>query len=140
MERFRELESTDRVRAHTAPIVNERIEQVTDASVANVARGGPNAVQRRLAQLDREWDVDRALMANFAVVGGASYALSQRGSSGWTWFFRSQLAFLLMHAVVGWCPPASVFRRLGFRTTREIEAERAALLRLNEDAESARRP
>jgi hypothetical protein len=29
----------------------------------------------RLAELDCEWDIDRALMVNFAVVGGAAFAL-----------------------------------------------------------------
>jgi hypothetical protein len=30
-------------------------------------------------------------------------------------------------AVQGWCPPVSLFRRLGFRTQREIDEERFAL-------------
>jgi hypothetical protein len=28
-----------------------------------------------LDELDREWDVDRALMANFAIVGGVTFAV-----------------------------------------------------------------
>ncbi len=30
-------------------------------------------------------------------------------------------------AVRGWCPPVSVLRRLGFRSDKEIAAERVAL-------------
>lgn len=41
----------------------------------------------------------------------------------------TQLAFLGLHALVGWCPPAALYRRLGFRTSREIESERRALRR-----------
>lgn len=66
--------STDRVRKHTAPEVNERIDQLTHASVEAAARGGREAMQRRIAELDHEWDVDRALMVNFALAGGASFA------------------------------------------------------------------
>jgi hypothetical protein len=35
--------------------------------------------------------------------------------------------FLLQHAVQGWCPALPIVRALGFRTSREIDAERSAL-------------
>lgn len=127
----------DRVREHTAPSVNERIDRLTEATVEQVAKGGHDAIARRLAELDLEWDVDRALMVNFAVAGAvtfgtgmARYATSspfERHRKGFLFFFGAQLGFLLLHGVAGWCPPASVFRRLGFRTQREIEVERNAL-------------
>ena len=41
--------------------------------------------------------------------------------------------FLLQHAVQGWCPPVPVFRRLGFRTANEIDAERYALKAIRGD-------
>lgn len=31
--------------------------------------------------------------------------------------------FLAQHALQGWCPPVSLFRRLGVRTCREIELD-----------------
>ncbi len=37
------------------------------------------------------------------------------------------LPFLAQHALQGWCPPVSLFRRLGVRTRREIDGERFAL-------------
>lgn len=130
----------DRVREHTAPEVNERIDRLTRASVEECKRGGRDAIVRRLAQLDEEWDVDRALMVNFAVAGGLTFSLGISrfaahhgfGSrpKGFLYFFGAQLGFLLLHGVAGWCPPAAVFRRLGFRTQREIAAERLELLRL----------
>ncbi len=42
-------------------------------------------------------------------------------------------AFLFQHAVQGWCPPVPVLRRLGFRTTYEIDRERYALKALRGD-------
>ncbi len=42
-------------------------------------------------------------------------------------------AFLLQHALQGWCPPVDIFRRLGIRTTREINDERVALKVLRGD-------
>ena len=92
---------------------------------------------RRLAKLDYEWDIDRALMVTFALAGGASlttgllrYTQSPpvfRRRKGFLYLFGAQLGFLFLHGTLGWCPPASVLRRFGFRTQREIEAERRQL-------------
>jgi len=38
-------------------------------------------------------------------------------------------AFLLQHAIQGWCPPIPILRRFGFRTADEINRERYALRR-----------
>jgi hypothetical protein len=118
-------ERSDRVREHTAPHVNRNIALSTQACIEHCAE-------------DREWDIDRALMMNFAVVGGAAYAAGLfrysrsrlgRPRTGLLGFFGAQMAFLFLHAAVGWCPPVALWRRLGFRTRIEIEAERFALLR-----------
>jgi hypothetical protein len=45
-------------------------------------------------------------------------------------------AFLLQHALQGWCPPLSIFRRRGVRTAREIAEERYALKVLRGDFRS----
>lgn len=129
---------TDRVRRHTAPHVNEHIDQLTRASIDATLQAGREATLMRLAELDHEWDVDRALMVNFAVAGAVTSGVGLARYIGSSWlaprrtgflvFFGAQLGFLLLHGVAGWCPPASLFRRLGFRTQREIETERMALL------------
>jgi hypothetical protein len=124
----------DRVRRHTSAPVNLKIDRLTRAVIEDCATGGRDMIVTRLKELDREWDVDRALMANFAVIGGVTLALSERHHENWKYLFRAQLGFLLMHAVVGWCPPLPVFRRLGFRTAKEIGVERMALLELLETA------
>jgi hypothetical protein len=127
----------DRVREHSSPIVTQRIDRMAQAEVDAAVAAGPEAIARRLAKLDQEWDIDRALMVNFALAGAASLttgllryqrtpAFSPR-RKGFLYFFGAQLGFLLLHGTVGWCPPVAVFRRLGFRTQREIEAERSQL-------------
>ncbi|HYP76735.1 MAG TPA: hypothetical protein VER12_12295 [Polyangiaceae bacterium] len=127
----------DRVREHTAPSVTRRIDRLSAADVDEAVSAGPEAILRRLFKLDYEWDIDRALMVVFAVAGGASLStgllrytrtplFSQR-RKGFLYLFGTQLGFLFVHGLVGWCPPAAVLRRLGFRTQREIEAERRDL-------------
>lgn len=129
----------DRVRKHTAHATNHRIDKDTRDHVQTTLRGGPAAIAARLDAIATEWDVDRALMANFAILGGAAFVtgITQYATSspfrakrkGFLYLFGAQLGFLLLHATVGWCPPLPVLRRLGFRTAREIESERRTLER-----------
>ena len=56
---------------------------------------------------------------------------------GRSWFLlpAAVVSFCLQHALQGWCPPLSLFRRLGIRTQREIDEERTALRVLRGDFE-----
>ncbi|HYQ27894.1 MAG TPA: hypothetical protein VER04_11770 [Polyangiaceae bacterium] len=127
----------DRVREHTARGVIERIDRLTEADTDAAVAAGPEAIMRRLVQLDYEWDIDRALMVNFALAGAASFTAGllrytqtppyRPRRKGFLYLFAAQLGFLFLHGTVGWCPPAALLRRLGFRTQREIAAERSQL-------------
>lgn len=122
----------DRIRNHTSTKVNAEIDHRTTSTLAKIG-DEPHAIRQRLWSLDREWDIDRALMALFTVLGGftahRSFKALHRGRrvGGWRALFWTQMAFLVHHAVRGWCPPVSVLRRIGFRTEKEIAAERTAL-------------
>jgi len=128
----------DRVREHSPEQVNRRIAREIDVRVQYCVREGRDALLERLGELGREWDIDRVLMANFALGGGAAYLLGLHRltrsrpwgerRTGWLYFFGAQLGFLLLHASVGWCPPLAVWRRVGVRTKSEIELERSMLL------------
>jgi hypothetical protein len=125
----------DRVRHHTGASANERIDSFTRWKVDEAVRGGRDAIVRRLTELEKEWDIDRVLMLNFALLGGGGFFAGARRRTFWKSLNRwqvlttVQLAFLALHATVGWCPPVALFRRLGFRSSREIESERRALER-----------
>jgi hypothetical protein len=119
--------TTERVPLHTADHINQRIRRQTWNEVDRAASGGVAAIDRRLAALDREWDIERTLEANAATVGLAGCVL---GAFADRRFFALPAlvgAFLLQHALQGWCPPLPLFRRLGVRTASEIEEERRAL-------------
>jgi hypothetical protein len=119
----------DRIRSHTAQKVLDKIDRQTATRVFQVARLGSDAIVRRLEELDREWDIERWLALNFTIVNGLA-AIPARHSTPWKIFFRAQQAFMVAHALVGWCPPTALFRRLGVRTQKEIDAERAVLVEL----------
>ena len=125
--------TTARVPDHTSPEYNERIRYTTQANVARYAAQGPEAIDRRLAELDHEWDIERVLEANassLVVIGCALGAFVSR-----KFFVLPALvgSFLLQHAIQGWCPPVPFFRRRGVRTEREIDEERFALKAIRGD-------
>jgi hypothetical protein len=119
--------TSDRVPRHTDPDINTRIRRETERSIAQVRAQGSAAIGKRLGELEREWDIERAIEANAASIGLLGIAL---GAFVTPWFLLLPAAvcgFLLQHALQGWCPPVPLLRRLGFRTQREILAERLAL-------------
>jgi hypothetical protein len=133
----RDARASDRVRRHTTSHVNEAIDRQTRARLDDTIAAGRDAMLLRLHELDHEWDVDRALMMNFAVAGGLTFTLGQRHHRGWLYLFAAQLGFLGLHATAGWCPPVPVFRRLGFRTAKEIATERTILVQRLADTSDA---
>lgn len=124
--------TSERVPEHTADSVNEKIRRQTEANVARFSAADPIAITSRLAELDREWDIERTLEANAATLAALGAGLSFVNR----WFALVPLVvggFLLQHAIQGWCPPIAVFRRLGVRTQTEIDHERYALKALRGD-------
>jgi hypothetical protein len=125
--------TVERVPQHTAEHVNEQIRHETEERVARCAAAGREAIDRRLAELDQEWDIERTLEANAATASLVGLTLGATVDKKWFIFPAVVAGFLLQHAVQGWCPPLPVFRRLGFRTQSEIDYERYALKSLRGD-------
>ena len=121
-----------RVPTHTAHIINRRIEAETEESVRYYARH-PEGIDRRLRALDQEWDIERVLEANAATLAFTGTVLGATLDRRWLALPALVTAFLLQHALQGWCPPLPVLRRMGFRTMREIDIEREALKALRGD-------
>ena len=116
-----------RVANSTAPYINERIHYQTEKRIADCIRGGRAAIDRRLAELEREWDIERALEANAATIALVGLTLGATVHRRWFLLPGAVAGFLLQHALQGWCPPLELLRRLGVRTSSEIEQERYAL-------------
>jgi hypothetical protein len=124
----------ERVARHTSNSVNERIRRQTEQNISRCL--GPSSlasIDRRLYELDREWDIERAIETNAAVLGLAGLGLGAFVDKRFLIIPAIVCGFLLEHALQGWCPPVSVFRRFGVRTGREIENERNALKALRGD-------
>ena len=125
--------TAERVPAHTEKAINERIRRQTEENVERYRNAGPAAIAHRLEELDREWDVERTLEANAATACLAGLTLGATIDRRWYIFPAVVAGFLLQHALQGWCPPLPIFRRLGIRTSYEIDYERYALKALRGD-------
>lgn len=122
----------ERVPAHTAEAINRRIRQRTEDVLAYFAEH-PGEIDHHLERLDREWDIERTLEANAASFSLLGLTLAVNRDSRWLALPVGIAAFLLQHALQGWCPPLPIFRRFGVRTTAEINRERYALKYLRGD-------
>ena len=127
--------TVERVPLHTAEHVNEQIREQIEKNLAHYAGAAEDTIDRRLAELNREWDIERTLEANAAVVAGVGAGLALMIDRRFALIPLVVGGFLLQHAIQGWCPPMPVFRRLGVRTSAEIDAEYYALKALRGDFE-----
>jgi hypothetical protein len=125
--------TAQRVPQNTDAEVNEQIRRQTEQNIAFCAAQGREAIDRRLAELDREWDIERTLEANASTLALVGLTLGATVDRKWFLFPGVIAGFLLQHAVQGWCPPLLLFRRMGVRTAAEINYERYALKYLRGD-------
>jgi hypothetical protein len=127
--------TSNRVSSNTAESVNEQIRRQTEQDIADSIRHGPAAIDRRLDELDQEWDIERyveTLAPSFTLIG---LALGITTNRKWLILPAVVQSFFLQHAIQGWCPPVPILRRLGVRTANEINQERYALKALRGDFE-----
>lgn len=125
--------TTARVPQFTQPTLNEQLQRQTQQNVEQAANSSPQTIDRRLCELDEEWDVDRAIAATTATATVIGIVLTIAVDF---WFLLlpalADLS-LLLYAVIGWCPLLSPFRSFGFRTSTEIDYERYAIKALRGD-------
>src|SRR5690606_39427180 len=97
-----------RVTQNTDEQVNHRIRQHTEENIARCAAAGREAIDRRLAELDHEWDIERTLEANAATLALVGLTLGATVNRKWFLFPGVIASFLLQHAIQGWCPPVPI--------------------------------
>jgi hypothetical protein len=123
--------TSKRVRLHTKEEINSRISEKTRQNMEYYKTKSREEIAARIEALDKEWDTERALETNAAAVILICIFLGFiTRSTGWFIFVGIIAAFLLQHALQGWCPPLPVFRRMGIRTSEEIDAEKFYLKNL----------
>lgn len=128
-----EVPDADRVREHTSSTVLSRLDRELRVRLEEYAGRSEEEITKRIAEVEAESDLERVLEANAAVLALAGLGAGVFLNRKWLALTGAVMAFLLQHAVQGWCPPVPLFRRLGIRTRQEIDAERFALKALRGD-------
>lgn len=119
--------TTTRVQENTDQAINERIRQQTERDVLYFSGKGATEIDRRLEELDQEWEVERLSETNASSLALLGLGLGAFVDRRFFMLPAIVTGFLLQHAIQGWCPPIPVFRRMGIRTASEIDIERYAL-------------
>lgn len=131
------METTaERVPKHTSSEINRRIRREMEERLSYF-QSHRDEIDDRLAELDEEWDIERAIEANASTLALSGLLLGITADRRWLGLPLLVTGFLLQHAIQGWCPPVPVLRRLGFRTADEINQERYALKALRGDFDRA---
>lgn len=93
-----------------------------------------NILTDHIQELNYEWDTERLLETN---AGSLITMLSLVGflkSRCFLFFMTGTVgAFILQHALQGWCPPLPCIRSMGVRTAEEISNEKMVLKLLRGD-------
>lgn len=125
--------TSGRIQRHTHARIQHRNREQMLERLREVEDAEPEEISERIAQLEREWDIERVLEANAASVALVGLALGATVNRRWFALPAVVAGFLLQHAIQGWCPPLPVFRRLGVRTAGEIHQEIVALKSMRGD-------
>lgn len=122
-----------KVNDHTPEHINQAIQKETEKKVQFYQNKESGAIVKRLNELEHEWDTERVLETNMATIALVSSLMALYGKKNWMLLSAAVSAFMIQHAVQGWCPPLTIIRRMGVRTAAEINQERVALQKLLKD-------
>ena len=124
--------SSGRVATNSPQDANQRIREHFHQCVSYYTNF-PEEIPDRLKELDREWDIERTLSVMSSGLTLVGLALALRGRTRALALSGVVQGFYMQHTLQGWCPPLPILRRLGFRTSMEIEREKCALKDLLRD-------
>ena len=132
--------SSTRVTQHAPAGTNEKIHRQTLSNLEHFAAANPEKISQRLEEIEREWDIERALEANAGFFALFGLAMGTWVNKKFYSLSAVVAGFLFQHALQGWCPPLPVLRKLGFRTRHEIDQERYALKFIRGDFQGLPQP
>jgi hypothetical protein len=131
---------TDRVRRQTSPEILEELERELERNVRFYGGRSEAEIAQRIAELEKEWSIERYLNTNASAVALTGAVLGLTVRRKWLLLSAAVGGFLLKHAVSGWCPPVPLLRRLGIKTRSELDREKFALKAIRGDFKNINLP
>jgi hypothetical protein len=129
--------TAERVRINSTRRANQRIRRAMENRIAYYAQH-PQEIDGRLAELDREWDVERLIEVEAPSVSLLGLILGAAVDRRFLALPLLVQGMILLHALQGWYPLLPAMRRAGVRTEKEIAQERYALKLLRGDLDQYR--
>jgi len=126
--------TTYRIKIHTNKKVNQKIKEKTLNNMDIYGKRDTKEISDRIDALNKEWDIERTLETNAGalILIGSTLGLIT-GKKRWSVLTGIVGGFLLQHAIQGWCPPLPILRKMGVRTSSEIDGEKYYLKYLRGD-------
>lgn len=126
--------TTKRVAINTHPGTNTTIRNNTLRRINVYKNSSDKILSDNISKLNYEWDIERILEAKAAcLVLGSTIMGLKSNKKGWFLVAGTAGLFLMQHALQGWCPPVPVVRKMGFRTSEEINNEKVVYKLLRDD-------
>lgn len=125
----------ERVRSSTSRSRNQEIDDEIVRNIDHYSNQGAAAIESRIKELDKEWDIERTLEVNAGLISLAGAVLALTVDRRWAILPAVVTSFLVQHAIQGWCPPLPLFRMMGIKSRAELDREKYALKSLRGDFE-----
>ncbi len=116
-----------RVFLRTNPMINAEIRSKILRSLNILKKNNEPQISERIKKLNMEWDTERVLETDAAVMIILSSYLGRKTSGKWNYVTLIIGCCVLLHALQGWCPSLPIIRKWGVRTEDEINLEKMAL-------------
>lgn len=108
-------------------------ERQVRSTLADYSRAEEGKIDARIKQLDKEWNLERAIELEAPLMIGLGALLGTVHNKKWYALSATAASMVLVHNTTGWYPLMPLFRKLGLRSQNEIETERNALRALRRD-------
>ncbi|WP_158245893.1 YgaP family membrane protein [Herbinix hemicellulosilytica] len=124
-----------RVFLRTDPLCNMDIRSKTIRNLKIYKNCDIDEITERIRDLNLEWDTERIIEANAAILTVLFSYLGIKTGRSWFNLTAAVGICLLVHSLQGWCPILPFLRKKGIRTENEINNEKIALKILRKDFE-----
>lgn len=127
------VKSGERVRSSTARSPNREIDDQMVDIIGHYSKQGTAAIESRISEVDKKWDIERTLEVNAGLLGLADAVLALAVDRRWAILPAVVTSFLVQQAIQGWCPPLPLFRLMGIKSRPELDREKYALKALRDE-------
>jgi hypothetical protein len=123
----------EKVRKVTSSKKNSKIDALILANIKKYGAKSSAEISERIEELDKEWEIEKALNLNMAVVALMGITSSYLINPYAIILTIILLLFFIQHVFQGWCPPITILRHFKVRTRPEIDREKYALKAIRGD-------